>query len=149
MKSAQVADTGATSVMVTKDTPMKNVQPATNPLNINLPDGTIVKSTYACDLEIPGLPYVVEGHIVPNLTVASLIGIQILCKMGCIVVFMDTACHVSYNGNVILTGYKDPSTDCWILPITPDAINSHEKLRTSQGHDSVSPRANKSCFATM
>jgi putative effector of murein hydrolase len=32
--------------MVTKNTPMKNVRPTTNPLNINLPDGTIVKSTH-------------------------------------------------------------------------------------------------------
>ncbi len=70
-----VPDTGAMSIMVMKDTPMKNVHPATNPLNINLPDGTMVKSTHVCDLEIPGLPYVLEGHIVPDLTVALLIGI--------------------------------------------------------------------------
>ena len=96
----------------------------------------VVKSTHVCDLEIPGLPYVLEGCIVLNLTVASLVGIRILCKMGCIVVFTDTVCYVSYKGKVILTRYKDPSTDLWVLPITPDAIN-HEKLRTSQGHDSV------------
>ena len=54
-----------------------------------------------------------------------------------------TACYVRYNGNINLTGYKDPSTDLWILPITPDAIDSQEKLRTSQGHDSVSPHANR------
>jgi hypothetical protein len=106
---------------------MKNVRPATNPLNINLPVGTMVKSTHVCDLEIPGLPYVLEGHIVPDLTVALLIGIQILCRMGCIVVFTDTACYVRYQGKVILTGYKDPSTDLWVLPITPDAIKSHKK----------------------
>ena len=50
-----VADTGATSVLVIKNTPVKYVCPATNPLNINLPDGTIVKSTHICDLKIPGL----------------------------------------------------------------------------------------------
>jgi hypothetical protein len=77
-----VADTGATLVMVMKNTPMKNIRPTTNPLNINLPDGTIVKSTHICDLEIPGSPHVLEGHIVPELTVASLVGIQILCKLG-------------------------------------------------------------------
>jgi hypothetical protein len=35
---------------------------------------------------------------------------------------------------------KDPSTDLWVLPITPDAINQ-EKLRTSQGHDLVSAQS--------
>ena len=138
-----VADTGATLVMVMKDTSMKNIRPAIFPLNINLRDGTAVKSTHICDLKIPGLPYVLEGHIVPDLTIASLIGIQILCKMGCIVMFLDRACYVMYDSKVILTGHKDPSTNLWVLPITPDAVASQEKLRTSQGYDSVSPLANK------
>jgi hypothetical protein len=132
-----VADTGATSVLVMKNTPMKNICPTTNPLNINLPDGTIVKSTHICNLEIPGVPHVLEGHIVPELTVASLVGIRILCKLGCTVLFTDTACYVRYQGNGILTGYNNQSTDLWVLPITLDAINQ-EKLRTSQGHDLVS-----------
>jgi len=120
-----------------KNTPMKNERPTKNPLNINLPDGTIVKSTHICNLEIPGLPHVLEGHIVPKLTVASLVGIRILCKLGCTVLFTDKACYVRYQGKVILTGYTDPSTDLWVLPITPDAINQ-QKLQTSQGHDLVS-----------
>jgi hypothetical protein len=71
-----VADTGAMSIMIMKKTPnMRNVRPVTQPLTTNLPDGTIVKSTHICDLEIPGLPHVLEGHILPKLTVASLVGI--------------------------------------------------------------------------
>jgi hypothetical protein len=124
--------------MIMKKTPnMKNVCLATQPLTINLPDGTMVKSTHICNLEIPGLPHVLEGHIVPDLTVASLVGIRILCKLGCTVVFKDTACYVFYQEMLILTGYKDPSTNLWVLPITPDAINK-ATLRTSQGHDMVS-----------
>jgi len=87
-----------------KDTPMKNITLTANPLNINLPDGMIVKSTHMCDLEIPGLSHVLEGHIVSDLTVASLVGIQILCKLGCTVVFADTVCYVIYQGKLILTG---------------------------------------------
>ena len=90
---------------------MKNVRIAPNPLNINLPDGKMVHSTHICDVEIPGLPHVLEGHIVPALNGASLIGIRILCKVGCRVVFTDTACYVKYNGKIILWGTKDPSTD--------------------------------------
>ena len=129
-----------------KKTPnMKNVRPATKPLKINLPDGSIVQSTHICDLEIPGLPHVLEGHIVPDLTVASLVGIRILCKLGCTVVFTDTACYVFYQEQLILTGYKDPSTDLWVLPITPDAINE-AKLRTSQGQDILSVQSRASPY---
>jgi len=61
---------------------------------------------------------------------ASLIGIRILCKAGCKVVFDDEKCEVFYNNNIILRGYKDPTTDLWNLPIfnnevaktTPESI---------------------------
>ena len=105
-----VADTGATSVFVLKGTKMKNIWPAVTPLVINLPDGTVVRSTHICDYEIPGLPTHLEAHIVPDLTVASLIEIRVLCKAGCIVLFTDKACYVLYSSKVILRGYKDPST---------------------------------------
>ena len=70
-----VADTGATSVLVIANRPMRNVQIAPNHLNINLPDGKMMHSIHICDVEIPGLPHVLEGHIVPALNIASLIGI--------------------------------------------------------------------------
>ncbi len=54
---------------------------------------------------------ILTGHIVPSLKIASLIGIQTLCKAGCKVVFDDKKCEVIYNKKVILTGSKDPSTD--------------------------------------
>jgi hypothetical protein len=86
-----IADTGATTVLVMADTPMQNVRSATNPLTIKKADGNTVRSTHICDVEIPGLPHVLEGHIVPALNVASLIGIWILCKVGCKVILTDTA----------------------------------------------------------
>jgi hypothetical protein len=80
-----VADTGATSLFVMEGLKMDNVQIAMHPLSINLPDGAIVKSTHTCDVVIPGLPNVLTGHIVRGLTMASLIGIRILCNAGCAV----------------------------------------------------------------
>jgi hypothetical protein len=121
-KTHAVADTGATSVFIMTGTPMTNICPATHPLTINLPDGRVVKSTHVCDMVIPSLPTVLEGHIVPDLQVASLLGICILCKAGCIVVFLDTTCYMTYKGNIILTGAKDSSIDLWTLPIIPTAI---------------------------
>jgi hypothetical protein len=136
-----IADTGATTVLVMANTPMQNVLIAPNPLNIKLPDGNTVRSTHICDVEIPGLPHVLEGHIVPALNATSLIGIRILCQVGCRVVFTDTACYVKYNGKIILRGTKDPSTDLWVLPLTPKVINENQmKLWTSQGIDgTISP----------
>ncbi len=86
-------------------------------LTINLPDGNMVQSTHWCNNVIPGLPTILMGHIVPHLAIASLIGIQPLCKAGCKVIFDDMKCNEIYDGKVILRGNKDPSTDLWTLPI--------------------------------
>jgi hypothetical protein len=107
------------------------------PLIINLPDGTVVRSTHVCDYEIPGLSTLLEVHIVPELTLASLIGIPVLCKAGCVVIFTDKMCSVMYGGKIYLRGYKDPSTDLWILPITLDKVCQQGKLQTSPGSDYV------------
>ncbi len=115
-----IADTGTTSIFIMEGTPCKNLRPAICPLTINLPDGTKVTSTHTCDITIPGLPKVLVGHVVPKLTIASLIGIRVLCDAGCKVLFTKTKCNVWYNGNVILSGKKDPSTDLWMLPINTD-----------------------------
>ena len=112
-----IADTGATSIFIMEGVDVANKRVTHTPLTINLPDGNKVKSSHVCDIEIPGLPTVLTGHIVPSLTVASLIGIRPLCKAGCKVLFDDKKCDVIYNGNVILRGHKDPSTDLWTLPI--------------------------------
>jgi hypothetical protein len=71
---------------------MKNIHPATHPFNINLPNKKVVRLMHVCNLKVWGFPNVLKGHIVPNLTEASLIRIRILCKVGCIVVFTDAAC---------------------------------------------------------
>jgi hypothetical protein len=44
------------------------------------------------------------GHIIPSITLASLIGIRILCKAGCKVTFDNKKCEVMYKDNIILHG---------------------------------------------
>ncbi len=121
-----MADTGVTSIFVMDGVDVANRPVATKPLTVNLPDGRKVKSTHACDINIPGLPVTLTGHIIPDLKIASLIGICPLCKVGCKVIFDNKKCDVVYKGRVILRGYKDPSTDLWTLPIT------NEGKRTTQ-----------------
>ena len=112
-----IADTGATSIFIMEGAKVVNKHRASKPLSINMPDGRKMKSTHICDITIPGLPYVLTGHIVPHLTVASLMGIRPLCNAKCTVTFDRDKCDVIYNGNVLLQDYKDESTDLWTLPI--------------------------------
>ncbi len=97
---------------------------------INLPKGSQVKLTLLCDITIPGLPIVLTGHIVPRLLIAFLIGIHVLCKAGCKVVFTKNYCDVINNNIVILWGRKDPSTGLWTLPpnASEDMLHMEEKV---------------------
>jgi hypothetical protein len=122
------ADTGATSIFVMEGTPVQNLWPAIHPLTKKLPDGSKVKSTHMCNITIPGLRTVLVGHVVLKLSIASLIGIRVLCNAGCKVVFTKTSCDVINDGKTILRGNKDPSTDLWKLPINA----TNERVKTTQ-----------------
>jgi hypothetical protein len=106
-----VADRGATSVFIMDGIPTKNKQLAVHPIQIILPDGRRVASSHICDITIPSLPITLTGQIVPDMTMASLLGIWVLCKVGCVVVFDDKTCCVYYKDKLILMGYKDPTSN--------------------------------------
>lgn len=152
-ESHAILDTGATAIFVMESAPVDNKRVAQQPLTISLPDGTKVKSTHECDITIPGLPTVLTGHIVPSLTVASLIGIRVLCKAGCTVTFNKSHCDVIYNGIVIARGYKNPSTDLWTLPINSNSTVIDKQVKDTTAEEviafthSVNHRANQVKFA--
>jgi hypothetical protein len=106
-----IADLGATQIFVMKGTPVLNKQKITCPLKVALADGRRVMSTHMCDIVLPGLPTTLVGHIVPELSIASLFGIRVLTEAGCTVKFDNKKIVVKYNNKTILVGLKDPTMD--------------------------------------
>jgi hypothetical protein len=86
-----------------------------------------------CDIDIPGLPYTLTGHIIPSLSIASLFKIRVLTVVGCTVTFYINKCVVTFNGKEILRGNKGWQTDLWTLPL------SDGKTCTIAQHDTVMP----------
>jgi hypothetical protein len=119
-----VANTGTTSIFIMACAPANNICMATKPIHISLPDGKKIVLTNICDVDIPGLPHKLIGHIVPDMKMASLLGIRVLCKAGCKVIFDNEKCQVNFEGKTILMGYKDPTSNLWTLPI----LNGQERL---------------------
>ncbi len=62
-------------------------------------------------------------------------GIRPLCNAGCTVMFDPNKCDVNYNGNVILRGYKDESTDLWTLPINRLSMTRTAPPQSAPGVD--------------
>jgi hypothetical protein len=116
-----IADLGATQIFVMEGLPALNKQPTTCPLCVSLTDRRQVMSTHMCDIKIDGLPFVLTGHIISDLSIASLFGIHILTKAGCEVTFNKKLCTVRYDCTIILHGEKDASTDLWKLPFEHQA----------------------------
>ena len=127
-----ITDSGATQIFIMEGTPVKNKRVTTCPLKVALADGHKVVSTHMCDVDIPGLPFPLVGHIIPDLSIASLFGIRVLTDVGCTVTFDIDKCVVNFNGREIMRGYKDPTTDLWTLPIA-------DGTRTPTQHDYVMP----------
>jgi hypothetical protein len=120
--SLVVADIGATLLLLTKGAPCQNKRRAINPVIFTLPDKRKIKSMHVCNVVIPGLPMVLTGHIMHDMTTASLFGIRVLCKVGCQVLFDNNKCQVIFNGTVILTGCKDIAGNLWTIPIHPSGM---------------------------
>jgi hypothetical protein len=89
-----IADSGATQIFVMDGTPMVNRGPTTQPLKVSLAGGRQVMTTHMCDIHIKGLLFVLTGHIIPDLSIASLFGIKVLTKAGCSVTFTRNKCIV-------------------------------------------------------
>jgi hypothetical protein len=94
-------------------------------LKVTLADGRQVMFTYMCDIHINGLPFVLTGHIIPDLSIALLFGIQVLMEVGCNIFFDKHECTVRYKGKIILSGDKDLSTDLWTLPLGSVDMTTH------------------------
>jgi hypothetical protein len=116
-----IADSGATQIFVMEGTPVLNKRITTCLLKVALADGRRVMFTHMCDIILPGLPTTLVGHIVPELSIASLFGIRVLTEAGCTVTFDNLKCVVQYNNRTILIGWIDPTTDLWTLPIVDPA----------------------------
>jgi hypothetical protein len=123
--AAAIADSDATQIFVMEGANIINKGLTTYPLKVTLANGQQVMSTHMCDIHIDGLPSVLMGHIIPDLSIASLFGVQVLTEVGCNVTFDKHQCTVRYNGKIILSGDKDPSTDLWTLPLRSVDMTTH------------------------
>jgi hypothetical protein len=120
--AAAIADSGASQIFVMEGANVINKRRTTRPLKVN---GWQVMSTHMWDIHINGLLFVLTGHIIPDLSIATLFGIRVLTEAGCNVTFDKHKCTVQYNGKIILSGDKDPSTDLWTLPLESIDMTTH------------------------
>ena len=113
-----ILNPGATSHFLSMYAPLLNRSPALNPLSVTLPNGSKVQSTEEEELDIPILPKPARlAHVIPDLTLHSLLSVVTLCNAGCEVIFHKTHAIVKYKGKIVLQGRKYTKTGLWMVPL--------------------------------
>ncbi len=109
------------------------MQPATHPLYIANPNGSVMQSTHTAELPLPTIPLEARRtHVVPDLASASLFSIGQLCDSGCTVTFTQKDFEAKHNDKVVLTGHRAPD-QLWHLDPQPFAAQ-----RNHQAHHLLS-----------
>ena len=104
-KQEAIMDTGSTGHYFGLEIPLENSKTTLTPLNVELPDKSIIHSTHTGLLPIPALPPAAcLAHQFPKLRGTSLISIGQLCDHGCEARFYHNQAIVLYKDHIILHG---------------------------------------------
>jgi hypothetical protein len=109
-----ILDSGCTSNFLSATAPCSDKQSVHLPLNVNMPNGTMIQSSHTCKLLLTDLPpQERQAHILPGLGHNSLISVGKLCDNGCSVTFTQEQVTVSRNGKCVMYGSRDPKSRLW------------------------------------
>jgi hypothetical protein len=103
-------------------TPSTQTFPATIQESITViqPGGDKMRTTHAVDLLLSKLPTNARmAHSLPGLT-NNLLSVAVLCNASCKVFFNTTGCEVTFDGKIILRGWRDPKHCLWRICIIDD-----------------------------
>jgi hypothetical protein len=129
VNSSCIPDTGCTDHYIQSCTPVQNKRVAVTPINVVLPDGTIMTSSHVATLDITGLPKeATECHIFPTLLTGSLLSIGKLCDFGCEATFSASEVTIKLNNKIIMTGTRTGKTGLWEIPLQSTKIAANLRL---------------------
>ena len=64
-----------------------------------------------------------EAHEAPTIT-NNLVSVSVLCDAGCEVFFHGQGCEITFNGETIVRGWRDLTTNMWRISLLPDGGNN-------------------------
>jgi hypothetical protein len=109
-----ILDSGCNINFLSAAAPCSDKQAVHVPLNVNMPNGTTIKSSHTCNLLLTDFPpQARQAHILPGLVHNSLISVGQLCDNGCSVTFTQDQVTVSKNEKCVMYGSRDPKSRLW------------------------------------
>ena len=128
------ADTAATGHFVMTQTLSDNPTPATDGIQVNMPNKTKIQASHTGTLNLPMTPTAArQAHAFKDLAF-PLLSIPVSCDNGCTVHFDATKIVATLNNKVALTGTRCPITNLWVVPLCNSPTPDHTATTTEQGH---------------
>jgi hypothetical protein len=107
-----IIDSGSTGHYFATGAPLHNVQPTKDPLPVRVANQDYMHSTHTAELPIASLPKAAkQAHIFPALGNTSLLSVPQLCDTDCVATFTKNKCTITFEGQEIITGTRNPGTD--------------------------------------
>ena len=111
-----LADTGTTGhyISISDSATIDNLQPASSPITVLLPNGNSATSTHTATLNLPCFPITARvAHVSPE-SIGSLLSISVLCDHGYSALYTSTTVTIlDSSGSSVLSGtcllYTSPS----------------------------------------
>ncbi len=125
LHNTALIDTAASCTLLTACAPATPAPIQHAPIAVVQHGGGRMTTTHAVDLLLRNLPKTARlGHRLPGL-VNNLLSVATLIDSRCDIYFHRTGCEVSFDGKVILWGWRDPTNRLWRVRITDDSWTTH------------------------
>jgi hypothetical protein len=113
-------NTAASCMLPTLRAPATATAKPHSSITVIQPGSNRMTTTYAINLLLHNLPPEARlGHCLLGL-VSNLLSLAALVDAGCKVFFHCTGCKVTFDGTVILRGWRDPKNKLWCIKIVDD-----------------------------
>ena len=106
------------------DASQLSLLPLLAPIQVQLPNGSVISSSAVGHLHIPYCPFDILAYVFDDKTLnTSLLSVSQLCNLGCEAIFTDTNCTINYKQTLVLHANKPPTANLWHwnLPHSPSA----------------------------
>ena len=112
-----IVDSGASDNYFTPTANVKAKTTLHQPIQVTLPDQSTLRSSHACELDLPLPKTAKQGYVIPGMKNHSLISVTKLCDAGCKVVFSHDECNIVHNDTIVMQGHKNKQNVLWYIPI--------------------------------
>ena len=138
------ADSGASNTYFRLKDVANNKVATQNSIIVTQANGDTMQSTHIANMNLPTLSSEAKiGHVIPNLSSASLLSIGQLCDDNCLALFTKEKVFIFKQNTLLLKGQRNNFNGMWTIPVpihsvsipSPNTLTKTKLQTTLQVHN--------------